>query len=501
MDDPAVLYALLVIAIAVYVVKWRTHPLNAIPTVGGPSAPLLSFIGAINFLRNGKQLLIDGYQRYRGSAYKVALFDQWVVIVNGSKMVDELRKRPDEELSFIEGVEEFMQSRFTLGRDPLDDPYHVDIVKEKLMRTLVAVLPDVIDELSSAVPDYIPTQGQEWTTVNVMTTTQKIVARASNRVFVGLPVCRDKEYLDIAIKFTIDMIKDRTIITKLPLSMKILLGKFLSSTGRSVMEAVPHLKPLLDERREKMAEYGDDWLGKPNDMLQWVLEQAIPRNATDRSMVERILLVNFAAIHTSSNILTFSTEYNTCPVRSGITSRVPLRDEIEPIVAAEGWTKAAMGKMWKVDSLLRESSRINGISLTSVTRKAMKDVTLNDGTFLPKGTVVLAATYPIHLDEDNYASAAEFDPFRFSRMREASEGESTKHQFVNTSIEYVLFGHGKHAWFFAANELKAMLAYIVVNYDLKIPNDGPRPENIYFGPSVIPDPSGEIMFRKRKVSV
>ena len=36
----------------------------------------------------------------------------------------------------------------------------VDIIKEKLMRTLVAVLPDVIDELSSAVPDYIPTRGE-----------------------------------------------------------------------------------------------------------------------------------------------------------------------------------------------------------------------------------------------------------------------------------------------------------------------------------------------------
>ena len=87
----------------------------------------------------------------------------------------------------------------------------------------------------------------------------------------------------------------------------------------------------------------------------------------------------------------------------------------------------------------------------------MKDVTLNDGTFLPKGTVVLAATYPIHLDEDNYASAAEFDPFRFSRMREASEGESTKHQFVNTSIEYILFGHGKHAWYVRNTHMIARL--------------------------------------------
>ena len=37
----------------------------------------------------------------------------------------------------------------------MDDPYHIDIVKDKLMRSLAAVLPDVIDELSVAVPEYI----------------------------------------------------------------------------------------------------------------------------------------------------------------------------------------------------------------------------------------------------------------------------------------------------------------------------------------------------------
>ncbi len=39
-----------------------------------------------------------------------------------------------------------------------------------------------------------------------------------------------------------------------------------------------------------------------NDMLEWVLEQAIPRNSSDESITSRILLVNFAAIHTSSNV-------------------------------------------------------------------------------------------------------------------------------------------------------------------------------------------------------
>ena len=38
--------------------------------------------------------------------FKVALFDQWMVVVNGRKLVDDLRKRPDDELSFNEAIEE-----------------------------------------------------------------------------------------------------------------------------------------------------------------------------------------------------------------------------------------------------------------------------------------------------------------------------------------------------------------------------------------------------------
>ena len=42
-----------------------------------------------------------------------------------------------------------------------------------------------------------------------------------------------------------------------------------------------------------------------------------------------------------------------------------LREEIESVIATDGWTKAAIGKMWKLDSLFRESSRHNGIGLSS----------------------------------------------------------------------------------------------------------------------------------------
>lgn len=55
---------------------------------------------------------------------------------------------------------QFLKTRYTLGRAALDDPYHIDLIKEKLMRSLSTVVSDVIDELTSCIPHYIATQGE-----------------------------------------------------------------------------------------------------------------------------------------------------------------------------------------------------------------------------------------------------------------------------------------------------------------------------------------------------
>ena len=62
---------------------------------------------------------------------------------------------------------------------------------------------------------------------------------------------------------------------------------------------------------------------------------------------------------------------------------------------------------------------------------------------------------------------------------------------------YAMLSPGR---FFAANELKAMLGYIVLNFDLKLEGDGKRPENVHRGPTVVPSPSARVFFRKRPAS-
>ncbi|KAF8670477.1 hypothetical protein AX14_005850 [Amanita brunnescens Koide BX004] len=66
--------------------------------------------------------------------------------------------------------------------------------------------------------------------------------------------------------------------------------------------------------------------------------------------------------------------------------------------------------------------------------------------------------------------------------------------------EYLAFGQGRHACpgrFFATSEVKTMLAHVLLNYDIKMPNGGGNPPELWFGVSSIPDPTAQLMFCKR----
>ena len=117
-----------------------------------------------------------------------------------------------------------------------------------------------------------------------------------------------------------------------------------------------------------------------------------------------------------------------------------------------------------------------------------------------------------------YENPGEFDGFRFYNLREEDEQDGvTKYQMVNTSTDYVTFGHGKHAWwvkcyyvllmsltisrahspgrFFAAAELKAMFCHLLLNYDIKL--DGKPAAEVWYYHNNVPDPNARVAFRAR----
>ena len=60
------------------------------------------------------------------------------------------------------------------------------------------------------------------------------------------------------------------------------------------------------------------------------------------------------------------------------------------------------------------------------------------------------------------------------------------------------FGHGRHACpgrFFAALEMKLLLVYVVMNYDVRV--IGKRPDNFVMGGTILPPMKAKIGVKRR----
>ena len=133
-------------------------------------------------------------------------------------------------------------------------------------------------------------------------------------------------------------------------------------------------------------------------------------------------------------------------------------------------------------------------------RWTMKPFTFSNGVQVPAGYQITSASQMLQLDSTHHGeSAALFDPWRWSNIRE-DEAEALKHQMVATAPTMLHFGHGKHACpgrFFAANELKAMLAHLVVEYDIRFKEGETRLPSLMIEHNIMP-PQMQLQIRKRQ---
>ncbi|KAF5851676.1 hypothetical protein GGP41_000454 [Bipolaris sorokiniana] len=114
--------------------------------------------------------------------------------------------------------------------------------------------------------------------------------------------------------------------------------------------------------------------------------------------------------------------------------------------------------MEKLDSYMKEVMRVSPSFLTSFVRYVEKGFALSTGHHIPAGVMIEASAASIYKDNEFYQSPESFDGFR-------SLSRPTK-RALN-------FGYGRHACpgrFFAANEIKMVLARMLLQYDVKMPD-------------------------------
>ncbi|KAL0568281.1 hypothetical protein V5O48_013710 [Marasmius crinis-equi] len=475
--------------------------LDGIPTLG-PGGIFSSYLTVWRYIFDVRALIDEGAEKYGNTPFKIPTPGGWQIVVNGEQKYDEMRRAPPETLSSMEAIEELLQMKWTISPHINEGPLQDRVIRAPLTRNIGARFEDIRDECIYQVTKLIPPT-DDWVeysdTVGLL---QKIVTSVSNRYFVGLPLCRNDDWVDLNIKFALNVTLNSVVINLFPEVAHPIVGRIFTKRYSSLRKAVKLLSPIVKERMEMERQYGPgvEWPGKPNDLISWLLDEAA-LNGEDwqKGSVEdlalRIIAINFVSIHTTS--ATLSQALYRLAANPHVADA--LREEINTVLENEGgWSKTAIVKMYLLDSYLKESSRMGMIGAVGMQRKALKDFTFSDGTFIPAGSKVAMAAHSIHHAEDNYTLPRTFQPSRYS-----DKGDTLKNHMATPSWGWLAFGAGKHACpgrFFAVNELKALLAHIILNYDVKFASDDAKfPEPICVAGTFLPNNKGKVLFRKRRI--
>ena len=427
-----------------------------------------------------------------------------------------LVERPDTDIDVRAQIVDSLQLNRTLMDPKLAHyPAHISVISGRLTREIGNLVPELLDEIQHGIDKLWGTLGKDYNPICVYDSMSRVVGQATNRVFVGLPLCRDPALLDAAMAFSLDVPIASTLLHFVWPCLRPLIAPFITlpnriHTNRFFRIVRPEIRRRLksyDARRMEPSSKAAE--KEPQDFLQWSIDQAKslddPYYGKVDTLAGRVLLNNFTSIHTSSFAITHVILDLASAKQEYI---VELRDEIISVLAKNGrqWNKGALAAMPKLDSVMRESARLNSFVVTAVNRKVVnpKGITTPSGTHLPKGTLVCGPSFPVLHDPVLYPEPYTFKPFRFAQNRAAlaEEGESyvqrARQALTTTSPEFAAFGHGRHACagrFFAASTLKLMLAVILLNYDFEIQEK--RPENVWFGSNRIPPMKATIRVKRR----
>ena len=345
---------------------------------------------------------------------------------------------------------------------------HRQVIQREMTRGQDSYTNDMIDEIEEALGRNWGYNTQGWEEIKVFDTMIDLISRVVCRVLVGLPLCRDEEYLQSARTFGRNVVLISYFENLLvPLLRPILVPLAMSYDMFHYRRIAKFISPIVNERItafQKGEVYKKPDKSEPNDYVQWALHYAFaskdPLERTPELIMKRLAALGFAATH-SPSVFISNVIFDIISSPSAKYLQQVIRNEVYEVTSrhpGKEWTKASLSQMTCIDSMIRESLRLNAFSARAISKKIMapQGIDLPSGEHLPYGVLVGITATGTHYDNSVYPNADTYEPFRFSDLPNIAEADKLTGKvdrvlkkpspMVSTSDDYLAFSHGSHAW-------------------------------------------------------
>ncbi|KAE8370490.1 cytochrome P450 [Aspergillus caelatus] len=381
------------------------------------------------------------------------------------------------------------------------------VLQNDLTRNVTQTEKDILEEVQH-IMDQLVSAADTWKEMNMVQAFERIMYQTTQRVYVGLPLCRETTYMRYVKGYA------RSLGTAMVFAAQLTPWPLRQATALLaglpvyyyVLRVRSYLSPLFKERMERRKANGGTKEDLPEDgpgnLITWmsngVLSGVGPKSVSPNEMVTwlgiLVLLPTDNLWTTCTNVL-----LDLLSFASDHAYLHTIREEAKTVFASSRKSgKPVSHGLHHIDSAIRESLRMNSLSPRSLHRQVVRrrGVVLPDGQKVPVGTWLCVLSGNIQRDEDFYDDAQTYKPFRFVPKLAESGGDKAP-LLPLTNEKYLTFGYGRHAcpgrWF-SFQIMKIVIAYILLNYDIR-PLDK-RPDNIKFADLNIPHLSHIIKIKR-----
>ncbi|KAI7895384.1 cytochrome P450 [Mucor mucedo] len=452
------------------------------------------FLGNLLALQENPGQYLDKVRDSAGPCFRLKIPGQGNLVVVTGPLIGEVMKS-SKNFNFNRGIEVLIpsakvvkasyQHKFVVEQiGPREKHPIIYPIRHNFRENQIDVFSERIQSsLKKALDKELTLQQGEQKSVNILNLLTVIISYISCPCFAGSKVGSNEELIAGMATFTRKIIKAGVFLSILPFG----IGSFFVRNFLSVEHEMDLIMKLLVPELQKIrsGEVGDNYevtfatmalnLPKEDGALRTVEDAAYHFNG-----------IALASIHTTSHFASFALHELAC--------RPSLVEDLRKEIATLGNDKTpeSVATLDLMDSFFREVLRCN-VDYLGMHHLSLQDTVMSSGHIIPKGSLVVGAVEQAHrdnrllsVDEDTGevcvgASPLDvFDGYRFLNRKMKSTA---------IGLDHLAFGIGPHACpgrYFAANEIKYVIAEMLVRYNIRTKSGKRAKDNVLLGMTRFP---------------
>ncbi|KAI1823505.1 cytochrome P450 [Xylaria intraflava] len=480
---------------------------------GGLPALTPRFILNFNFSMRAPKLIRDGYRKYKDRAIQFVRSDGNTLILPYA-VLEELAALPPTVAGPSDGLDKDLMGGYTGIDMILDNRIHHSVVQRRLTPRLPNLVPLLEKSITSAFKEYFP-KAEEWTPITPFHLFAEIAARTNAPALVGPLFAQNREWLDIAIGYTEEIMKTMLLLRMIPWFMYPVAVRLLPSYWKARRCIQKSRKILMPKIREMLEAYDNGtWDPKlatdeaDKNTLSWLAGSVKGRERNPVLIAHAELLLAFASTHTTiTRVVNSLYDLMAADTADGSLTN-ELRAEIDDVAAgANGWNDVPYDRLHKLDSMLRESQRTSPTMLLGMKRVFKQPHTFQNGIHVPAGSFTAMMVAQIENDPAYTPNPEDFDALRWYREKQKlglQNPAARDFDFSAVTRTALSFGYGRSACpgrFFASLVVKMIYVKMLTEYEFRfMPGQG-RPQVMSLQDFLVTSPTQQILVRRRKGGV